>query len=145
MNNEILTGKTHISKYRVYYEDTDAIGIMYHANYISFCERGRSDLLRELGIPASELFDKLGIGFVIRHIDCDYLKMVKLDELLSVETVVLSMKNTSFVMRQTIFCQNSAVFKMDITIVCVNKDGKPIKSPEELRKKFSEYLVTNEE
>lgn len=141
MVNKKSARKTHTSQYRVYYEDTDAIGIMYHANYISFCERGRSDLLRDFGIPASELFEQLGIGFVIRHIDCDYLKMAKLDELLSVETNVLSMKNTSFVMRQTILCQNLAVFKMDITIVCVNKDGRPIKIPNDLRDKFTDYLL----
>ncbi|NQZ14212.1 MAG: YbgC/FadM family acyl-CoA thioesterase [Alphaproteobacteria bacterium] len=136
-----MSNKKHTADYRVYYEDTDAVGIMYHANYISFCERGRSDLLRDLGLPASEVFEKLGIGFVIRHIDCDYLKMVKLDDLLTVETQVLSMKNTSFVMRQTISCQNSPVFKMDVSIVCVDRNGKPTRAPEGLREKFADYMI----
>ena len=114
---------------------------MYHANYICFCERGRSELLRDIGLPASEAFELLNVGFVVRHLDCDYLKMVKLDDLLTVSTQVLSMKNSSFVMRQTIFCQNSPVFKMDVTIVCVDKDGKPVRTPEKLRQKFADYLV----
>ena len=136
-----MSNKKHTVDFRVYYEDTDAVGIMYHANFISFCERGRSDMLRDMGLPASEIFEKVGIGFVIRHIDCDYLKMAKLDDLLTVETGVLAMKNTSFVMRQTIYCQNSPVFKMDVTVVCVDQSGKPSRAPEDLRNNFTEYLI----
>ena len=66
----------HTVDYRVYYEDTDAVGIMYHANFISFCERGRSEMLRDVGLPASQIHEKLGAGFVIRHLDANYLKMV---------------------------------------------------------------------
>lgn len=129
----------HQIDYRVYYEDTDAIGIMYHANYISFCERGRSELLRDIGYGTSTIEEKLGIGFVIRHLDANYLQMVKLDDLLTVETGVKSMKNTSFVMEQAIKRQNSVVFTMDITIVCVDMDGKPVRIPDVLRDKFDEF------
>lgn len=132
--------KTHSVDYRVYYEDTDALGIMYHANYICFCERGRSELLRDIGLSASSLDKTLGITFVIRHIDANYLKMVQLDDLLSVETSIKAMKNTSFVMKQAIKCQNSVVFTMDITIVCVGKNEKPIRIPEILREKFKDYM-----
>ena len=133
----------HQIDYRVYYEDTDAMGIVYHANYISFCERGRSELLRAVGYPTIDIQETLGIGFVIRHLDADYLQMVKLDSLLTVETVVKSMKNTSFVMKQAIICQNSVVFTMDITIVCVDMSGKPVKIPEALRAKFDEFKEEN--
>lgn len=132
--------KTHTVDYRVYYEDTDALGIMYHANYICFCERGRSELLRDIGLSASSLEEKLQITFVIRHIDANYLKMVQLDDLLSVETSIKKMKNTSFVMKQSIFCQNSPVFTMDITIVCVGANQKPIRIPKQLREKFNDYM-----
>ena len=132
--------KIHKVDYRVYYEDTDAVGIMYHANFISFCERGRSELLRDIGLSASTVAKKLNIGFVVRHIDCDYLKMVKLDDLLSVHTKVKAMKNTSFVMEQSIMCQNSVVFFMNITIVCMDMAGKPTRIPEALRDKFKNYL-----
>ncbi len=131
--------KTHKADYRVYYEDTDAMGIMYHANYIIYCERGRTEMLRDLGLSASRLNRELEINFVIRHIDADYLKMVQLDDLLSVETEVKTMKNTSFVMKQSINDQDSAVFSMDITIVCVDLSGKPVRIPAKLREKFLEY------
>ena len=135
--------KTHSAQYRVYYEDTDALGIMYHANYICFCERGRSELLRDIGLSASSLTENLGITFVIRHLNADYLKMVQLDDLLVVETRVKTMKNTSFVMEQTILKeeggQNFVVFTMDITIVCMDIAGKPIRIPNDLREKFNDY------
>ena len=129
----------HQIDYRVYYEDTDALGIMYHANYIAFCERGRSELLRDIGLPASTTKDTIGVTFVIRHMDANYLQMVHLDDLLTVETAVKSMKNTSFVMAQSIKRHDKAVFTMDITIVCMDKSGKPVKIPQELRDKFEEY------
>ena len=132
--------KVHKADYRVYYEDTDAVGIMYHANFISWCERGRSELLRELDLSASSLHETLGIGFVVRHLDCDYLGMVKLDDLLTVETSVKTMKNTSFLMYQEVKRQNSVVFTMDITIVCMDLNGKPTRMPDELRQKFNDYL-----
>lgn len=132
------------TEYRVYYEDTDAGGIMYHGNYINFCERGRSDMLREFGLPASEVVEKLNVGFVVRHLDAEYLRMVRLDDLLTVETSLKNIKNTSFVMKQAIFCQNMVVFTMDITLVCIDMQGKPIRIPEALRQKFEDYLEERE-
>lgn len=131
--------KVHKENYRVYYEDTDAMGIMYHANYIVYCERGRTEMLRDVGLSASSLNEELGINFVIRHINANYLKMVQLDDLLTVETTVQTMKNTSFVMKQSIHDQDDAVFSMDITIVCVDLSGKPVKIPAKLREKFLVY------
>ncbi len=136
--------KTHQADYRVYYEDTDAGGIMYHGNFINFCERGRSELLRDIGIPASEVLAKTGVGFVVRHLDADYKAMARLDDLLSVMTSVKAMKNSSFQMTQEITLdkedQNIAAFKMDVTVVCIDKAGKPTRIPEELREKFKEYM-----
>lgn len=136
--------KTHQVDYRVYYEDTDAGGIMYHANFISFCERGRSELLRDMGVPASEVWEKTGVGFVVRHLEAEYVAMARLDDLLSVMTRVKAMKNSSFQMTQEIILnkedQNIAVFKMDVTVVCIDKTGKPTRVPEELRNKFKEYM-----
>ena len=131
----------HTADYRVYYEDTDAVGIMYHANFISFCERGRSEMLRKIGYPASETLEKLKVGFVVRHIDCDFLTMVKLDDLLTVETTVKEMKNTSFLMSQNIVCQNKVAFSMDITLVCMSAEGKPARIPDLLRKKFDDFQI----
>ncbi len=132
--------KKYKAEYRVYYEDTDAGGIMYHGNFINFCERARSDLMREIGYPCSELLQKLNFGFVVAGLNANYLKMVTLDQLLRVETSVIKMKNTSFVMNQSIFEQNSPVFNMEVTLVCVDARGKPVKIPDELHSKFKDYI-----
>ncbi len=132
--------KIHKSEYRVYYEDTDVGGAMYHGNFIRFCEQGRSDLLRDLGLPVSEVTKKHKMAFVVRHLEADYLRMVKLDDLLSVESHVKNMKNTSFVMNQVIKCQNNTVFTMDVTLVCIDLQGKPVRIPEELINKLKDYL-----
>lgn len=136
--------QTHQVNYRVYYEDTDAGGIMYHGNFINFCERGRSELLREIGFPASEVVAKLNTGFVVRHLEAEYLAMARLDDLLSVHSCVKQIKNSSFVMEQIITLdkngQKNTVFKMDVTLVCIDMQGKPTRIPEELRLKFNDYL-----
>ena len=97
-------------------------------------------MLRELGLPASEIQGKLNTGFVVRHLDAEYTRMVKLDDLLTVHTKLKAIKNSSFTMAQEITCQNMAVFKMDVTIVCIDIEGKPTRIPDELRNKFSDYL-----
>ena len=144
----------HKSSYRVYYEDTDAGGIMYHGNYINFCERGRSDMLRELGMSASQVVEDLQVFFVVRHLDAEYFAMAKLDDLLSVNTHVLKMKNTSFIMYQevkqevtgdnqneaSISPTSSPIFSMNVTIVCLDMSGKPVRIPDKLRQKFVDYL-----
>lgn len=131
--------KTHNVNYRVYYEDTDAGGIMYHGNFINFCERGRSEMLRDLGLPASQVVKKLGTGFVVRHLDAEFTAMARLDDLLTVSTTLKEMRNSSFVMEQVITNdQNIAAFKMDVTIVCIDKNGRPTRIPDELRNKFNE-------
>lgn len=140
--------KVHTSQYRVYYEDTDAGGIMYHGNYINFCERGRSDMLRELGMPCSQIAQDLKMGFVVRHLEAEYLRMVLLDDLLNVETSLKSIKNSSFIMKQVIYKlendQKIAVFSMDVTLVCIDIKGKPLRTPEVLREKFKDYLREEE-
>lgn len=129
------------TSYRVYYEDTDAEQIMYHGNFINFCERARTDLLREIGLPVGQIKKELGVGFVVRHIAADYVGMVRLDDLLEAQTSVKTMKNSSFVMHQELICQNKVVFMMDVTIVCIDAQGKPTRAPQELRDRFQDYLI----
>lgn len=129
----------HRVDYRVYYEDTDAGGIMYHGNYINFCERGRTEFMREVGHSCSHLADKDGVLFVIRHLEADYLKPSKLEDMLTVESCVSDMKNTSFVMEQSIFRHDDVLFKMRVTAVCVDMEGKPIRIPDSLRQDIQTF------
>jgi acyl-CoA thioester hydrolase len=123
----------HSHEYRVYYEDTDAGGIMYHARYVNWCERGRAEYLRAVGLESSGIVEQDRVMFVIRHLEADYFKPARLDELLRVETSVKEMKNTSFLMKQSIFCQDFMLFSMTVTVVCVDMAARPVRIPERIR------------
>ncbi len=125
--------KKHSCEYRVYYEDTDAGGIMYHGRYINWCERARGEYIRDLGLNFTDLYEKDGLMFVVRHLEVDYFKPAKLDQLLRIESSLKEMKNSSFIMNQSIFCQDSMLFSMTVTIVGVDSVGKPVRMPEHIR------------
>lgn len=133
--------KAHHIEYRVYYEDTDASKIMYHGSFIRFCERGRTEFLRALGLSCAALDSERDIRFVVRHMDVDYLKSAYLEDVLRVETSIKSLKNSSFVMKQSIFCQDSMLFSALVTLVTINPQGKPIRVPEDLRDLFQDYVL----
>ncbi len=124
---------THKLEIRIYYEDTDAGGIVYYANYLRFCERGRTELLRSAGFENKPLMEREGFIFVVRHLEADYLASAYLDDMLIVKTSVESLKNASFIMKQTIFRHDVKLFEMTVTLVCVGTNGKPVRLPQNLR------------
>jgi len=120
-------------KIRIYYEDTDAGGIVYHANYLKYCERARSELFfRQNTTPT----DGDNSGFVVRHIEADFLGMAKLGDLLEVNTILLKKKRASLILKQTITHEKKRIYEMDITLVFV-REGKPSMIPEDLMKLIS--------
>ncbi|HBR69634.1 MAG TPA: tol-pal system-associated acyl-CoA thioesterase [Rhodospirillaceae bacterium] len=133
---------THTIAIRVYYEDTDAGGVVYYANYLKFAERARTEFLREAGFENKSLRDDKGILLVVRHMEADYLKPARLDDLLRVETSVESMKNTYMVMKQSIFRENDLLFSMDVKLACIAAEGfKPVVFPVELKKGFEDHIA----
>lgn len=126
---------------RVYYEDTDAGGVVYHSNFINFTERARTELLRFMGFENKSLHENQGILFVVRHINADYLKPAVLDDLLEVQTIVTQLKNTSLVMKQSIYRNSELIFTADVTVVSVSAGSlKPVRIPDGLRGGFQKYL-----
>ncbi len=131
--------KTRICEYRVYYEDTDAGGIMYHGRYINWCERARAEYLSDIGLQSSTIAQDTGVMFVVRHLNADYLKPARLDQRLRVETTLKELKNSSFLLNQSIFCQDSVLFSMAVTIVCVDAAGtRAVRIPDMVREKLQE-------
>ena len=118
---------------RVYYEDTDAGGIVYYANYFKFCERGRTELLRDAGFENKPLMDREGFIFVVRKLDAEYMSPAFLDDVLTMKTSLDAMNNASFVMKQSLFKQDRLIFQANVTLVCVTKNGKPTRVPDYLR------------
>ena len=127
---------THELAARVYYEDTDAGGVMYHSNHLKFCERGRTEYLRNLGFLNSSLMQGEGILFVVRRIEAEYLKPARLDDFLTVKTALQTVKNTSFVMKQDIVRGEDILFSMNVLLVCVNTEGKPVGLPPAIKTAF---------
>ncbi|MBV5322187.1 MAG: YbgC/FadM family acyl-CoA thioesterase [Sulfuricurvum sp.] len=112
---------------RVYYEDTDIGGVVYHSNYLNFCERARSQLFFDAG--RSPILS--GGHFVAKHIEADYLKSAKFGEVLEVKTTLLQIKNASFRLLQEIFRGDEKVFEMKIDLVYLDFGGNMSKIPPE--------------
>ena len=127
---------------RVYYEDTDAGGIVFYANYLKFAERGRTEYLRSIGFENTSLEAEHGMLFVVRHVEADYLASARLDDELTVETEIIELKNASFVMKQVVFCHQKPIFTMKVVLVAVNNDKKPVKLPEKLKDALSSYVCS---
>ena len=123
---------SHEFKLRVYYEDTDLAGIVYYANYLKFIERARSDYVRKLGNDQNAMRED-GIVWVVRRIEADYIAPAKFDDELIVETSVLSLSGVRLTMAQVVRRGEAELFRANVTAVCINRDGRPIRLPAEIR------------
>ncbi|MEA3370399.1 MAG: YbgC/FadM family acyl-CoA thioesterase [Campylobacterota bacterium] len=110
-------------KIRVYYEDTDTGGVVYHSNYLNYCERSRSDAFFKKGMTPV-----LKSGhFVARRVVADYIWSAKLGDLLEVKNELLKMKAASFILKQSIYKDDKKLFELEITLAYISFDGKPQK------------------
>lgn len=115
---------------RIYYEDTDAGGIVYHANYLRYAERARTEALRDMGIPHSEMTEQFGTMFVVRRIEVDYLMPARLDDSLTVETTALEVGGASLTLRQDVIGPHGLCARLDVRLACVAPGGsKPKRMP----------------
>jgi acyl-CoA thioester hydrolase len=127
---------THQLSVRVYYEDTDFSGVVYHASYLRFMERGRTELIRDLGIDQRELFDEgTALAFAVRAMQIDFLKPAVMDDLLSVETTTVEMKGASRSVHQRILRGEDVLVTADVKVVCVGA-GRAKRIPDTLRFKL---------
>ena len=123
-------------KIRVYYEDTDAGGIVYHSNYLNFCERARSELFFDQGkSPALE-----NSHFVARSIQADFLKPAKLADILHVSTKISKMRGASFTLFQEVYRDNDKLFEMYITLAHIDYKGKLLRIDNELKKLLTSFI-----
>ena len=116
--------------FRVYYEDTDAGGVVYHANYLKFAERARTDWLRDAGIEQSQVLKELGLVFVVYRLEIDFLSPARLDDLLTVETRLLQKKNVTMKLEQIIKREVKTMATLAVELACINQEGKPARWPE---------------
>jgi len=126
-------------KIRVYYEDTDLGGIVYHANYLKFCERARSELFFAHNMKPEEGEES---GFVVRDIKASFLATATLGDLLEVHSTLLKCKKSSLVLLQEIFKEEKKIFSMEILLVYVIK-GRPKRIPESFTTLFDTFFTTS--
>lgn len=123
---------THEFPIRVYYEDTDMGGVVYHANYLRYIERARSDWVRNLGNDQNAMREA-GVVWVVRRVEAEYLASAKFDDELVVETELVAITGVRLTMAQVIRRGGDAIFRASVTAVCVGSNGRPMRLPAEIR------------
>ena len=131
-----LTEEGHVLPIRVYFEDTDFSGFVYHGSYVRFMERGRSDFVRLIGVGHTALRDGdhgEPLTFAVRRIVLDYLKPARIDDLVEVVTSVLRVTGARLVLRQVVRCGETILVEAEVTVVLISLDGRARRMPEQLR------------
>jgi acyl-CoA thioester hydrolase len=126
---------------RIYYDDTDAGGVVYHANYLCYMERARTEFLRGHGLSVREMHD-MGIIFPVVAVEVNYRSPARLDDLLEVETGIIAMRNSSFVAEQKIFRKEDGKLLVEakVTLACVGEGMRARRLPQELRELFGSLM-----
>ena len=132
--------KNFTLKVKVYYEDTDAGGVVYYANYLRFLERARSEALVSLGFSNKKIKDDYGALIIVKSCNIDYKKPAYLEDELSIRSFIKSITKTSFFMNQFITRGEDQIVEAKIHLVFVNKDGKPMRIPVSLFQDFKPYF-----
>ena len=125
---------------KVYYEDTDSGGVVYYANYLKFLERARTEALFSIGYSNNKIQEEFKSLIIVKSCNIDYKKSAYLEDELTIRSFVKSITKTSFFMNQIITKNNELIVEAQIHLVFVNKDGKPIKIPDQIYSKFKPYF-----
>lgn len=133
----------HYFPIRVYYEDTDAGGIVYHANYLRFAERARSECLRLIGWQYDRLLSETGLGWVVRRAKIDFHRPARLDDALVVETRLADLTGVRMTARQTLHREDDLLVGLDLELVLLTSSGRPGRIPAPLADAIRPFLVSS--
>ena len=125
---------------KIYYEDTDAGGVVYYANYLKYLERARTEALSTIGLSNFQIKDKFGALIVVKSCNIEYKKSAKLEDELKIRSFVKSVTKTSFLMNQFITNGETTIVEAQVYLVFVNDKGKPVKVPEVIFDNFKPYF-----
>jgi acyl-CoA thioester hydrolase len=134
---ETMPAETHVFPCRVYYEDTDAAGVVYYANYLKYAERARSELLREMGTDSSTLLRQHGVVFAVKDCAVAYHEPARLDDALQVRTRILKIGGASFSAEQRVERSGQLLVGMTVRVACLDARGRPARLPQALRSAFA--------
>jgi acyl-CoA thioester hydrolase len=135
-------GRDHLLPVRVYYEDTDFTGVVYHANYVRYFERGRSDFLRALGIGHAQLLeDEAPMAFVLAEMGLTFVKPARIDDALTVRTRYQAIKGPRLLISQTVERNGEVLCRAEVTAVCIHLDGRPRRPSKALIEAVTPWLA----
>mgnify|MGYP000131017231 FL=1 len=132
--------KTFTFKLKVYYEDTDAGGVVYYANYLKFMERARSDALKSLGFTNKLLIEENETYIIVKSCNINYTKPALLEDDLEIKSYIKEITKTSFFMSQKVFKGNDQITEAEVHLVTINKKGKPVKIPKRLKEELEKLI-----
>ena len=132
--------KNFYHKVKVYYEDTDAGGIVYYANYLKYFERARTEALASIGLSNLKIKEKFGSLIVVKSCNIQYKKSACLEDELNIRSFIKSVTKTSFCMYQHITKDQTAIVDAQVHLVFVNEKGKPVKAPDLIFNDFKPYF-----
>ena len=130
-------------KLKVYYEDTDAGGVVYYANYLKFLERARSEALSDIGLSNLKIKKENNALIIVKSCNIDFNKSAHLEDQLRINSFITKFSKTSFIMSQSIFRDNDIIVNSKVHLVFVNEKSKPIKIPEKILQSLKPYLSLN--
>ncbi len=135
-----IEGAEHVFPVRVYYEDTDAAGIVYYANFLKMAERARTEMLRVLGVEHTATARDDGVSFAVRRCEIDYLNPARLDDMLAVHTRILGIGGASLTMEQVIRRAGVDLAWLILRIACVSTTGRATRFPVQLRALLQRFV-----
>ena len=125
---------------KVYYEDTDAGGVVYYANYLKYLERARTEALSTIGLSNLQIKDKFGALIIVKSCNIEYKKSAQLEDKLKIRSFIKSVTKTSFYMNQIITNGETINVEAQVHLVFVNEKGKPVKVPDIIFNNFKPYF-----
>ena len=128
---------------KVYYEDTDAGGVVYYANYLKYLERARTEALVKIGLSNQKIKDDFGALIIVKSCNVDYKKSAYLEDILNIKSNIISITKTSFIMKQIIIKKKTMIVDAKVHLVFVNEKVKPVKIPQLIIDKFEPFNSKN--
>ncbi len=135
---------THLLTIRVYYEDTDAAGIVYYANYLKFAERARTEMLRLAGINQSEMTTRYGMAFAVRNCAIAFRAPARLDDLIGVRSRFTELAGATLSGVQSIWRDAEQLVRLDMRVACLRENGRPTRIPVQLRQALQPFIQPRE-
>lgn len=133
----------HVLPVRIYYEDTDAAGVVYYANYLKYAERARTELLSSLGFEIARLAAEEGVVFAVRRCAVDYLKPARLGDRLEIVSGIAALGGASLDAHQVVRRDGQILAALDIKLACMTADGRPARMPRALHGALETFMAAS--